>query len=68
MEAVRNRHEGLVNYNIDSVLEDAMDMIEKLGIKIDNDIKSGTKELIAMFIAINIMQAIRDEERGTQKI
>jgi hypothetical protein len=68
MEAVRNRHEGLVNYNIDSVLEDAMDMIEKLGIKIDNDIKSGTKELIAMFIAINIMQAIRDEDKGTQKI
>jgi len=50
MEAARERQKGLVNYNIDSVLEDTL-VIEKLGIKLDDHIKNGTKALIAMFIA-----------------
>lgn len=50
MEAARERQKGLVNYNIDSVLEDTL-MMEKLGIKPDDHIKNSTKALIAMFIA-----------------
>jgi hypothetical protein len=61
MEAARERQKGLVNCNIDSVLEDTLMMIEKLGIKPDDHIKNSTQELIAMFIATNLMQAIRDD-------
>lgn len=61
MEAARERQKGLVNYNIDSVLEDTLMMIEKLGIKPDDHIKNSTQALIAMFSATNLMQAIRDD-------
>jgi hypothetical protein len=36
-------------------------MIENLGIKPDDHIKNSTQELIAMFSATNLMQAIRDD-------
>jgi hypothetical protein len=63
MEAARERQEGLVNYNIDSVLQDTMTMMQKLGITTDHDVQKSTKELIAMFIATNLMQAISAGEK-----